>query len=426
MGRLRLGYRSWLVIAALGLMAAPPLEIAAGADDPSASELLAHYVQYVDGLKTIQFEVWETTAAKGGAFPDWTWGVTVHGRFVKSGLRWRFWWHTAGFNTVEGTKLPFEGEFEHTFDGKTGIFVNRNDRATRELTGMDEEEAQRRLRSSMGGSVDVTVSAEVDAERPLSADQYMAENQTCALYGYLPSDNLTVADLLRDPAIRLTTRAESVAGRACRVIEGTTRYGRVTLWLDPAASFAPIRLRMVKGEADLMGKVVMRDLKAPTHKSGPAPRLPMRGMELQIDYRIGSIGDRPTIVGYSRLDRFIYEGGSDFQRRDDAELKNIRFDPDPAALEPTLAIPDETQVHIRNSPSLRAKWSSGKLVLDYDKPTIATLQAKWQSDTSDDPLWRRPLALAGAALVALILLCLGWARWHRQGLRSAPGRDARP
>ena len=413
-----------LVLAIAGLGMAPPREAGAGAD-PSAGELLTHYVRYVDGLGAIQYRLRKKITSKGGVFPDWTWVCTSEATFVKSGVRWRCRLHEVGFQNHKSTKYSFETETENTFDGKVILYVDRVDQSTRSLADMDEATAERLLRSGMGddeataerflrsgvrGNIETVVVAEVDAERPTAPEGYKAQNESCDLYGFLPADGLTVADILRDPATRLTTRSEVVDGRPCRVLDGATTHGQVSLWLDPAASFAPVRLRVVKGESDLMGQVAMKTLKASTSPFGAEPKRPMRGMEIQIDYRIGPVAGRPMIVGYTRLDRFLYQGGVDFLRRDVAELSDIRFDPPPGAVEPTLAIPEETPVVIRNSPSRRARWSGGKLILDDGNSTVVAPRGKWESETSGDPSWVRPLVVGGSAVVALGLVGLGWAR----------------
>jgi hypothetical protein len=404
---------AWLILALVAMGIVPPPQIMAEADR-SARDLLEHYARYVQGLETIQYRLRERTTAKGGSFSDLTWTNSSEATFVKLDARWRCRSHAVGLVRLKVKTSPVETESESTFDGKTSIYVNRVDRTTQELADFDEAAVEKLLRSGMRGRVETMAVAEVDAERPTSAGEYKIQNQSCNLYGYLPADRLTVTDLLRDTTTRLVTRTEMLEGRRCRVLEGQTAHGQVTLWLDPAAAFAPVRLRVVKGEADLLDKVPMRTLKAETSELSPYPKLPMRGMEIQIDYRLGTVAGRPMIVGYTRLDRFLYEGGSDYLRRDEGNLSEIRFDPAPAALEPSLAIPDGTKVVVRNSPSLRAKWSGGKLVLDYDKPTVAKLSGEWQSETSDKSPWGRPLVLGTVAIVTLSLMCLVWAYWRRR------------
>ncbi len=331
---------AWLILALVGLGIDPRRGVAA---DPSTRDLIEHYARYTDSLERIQYRLVERITSKGGAFPDWTWTNLLEGTFVKSGARWRCRMHAVGVGNLKNLKTPIETESEKTFDGKTYIYVNRVDRTTQELAEIDEAGAEKLLRSGMRGRIETMVVAEVDAERPTSASEYKTQDESCNLYGYLHSDRLTVTDLLRDSATRLTTRADVLAGRPCHVLEGVTAHGRVTLWLDPAASFAPIRMRLVKGEADLIDKVRMGTLKAPKSDSGPYPKLPMRGMDIQLDYRIGMVAGRPMIVGYTRHTRFLYEGGSEYQRHHEGTLSDIHFDPAPKALEPSLAIPDEIE-----------------------------------------------------------------------------------
>ncbi len=201
-------------------------------------------------------------------------------------------------------------------------------------------------------------------------------------------------------------------GRQCEVLEAVTSYGILTLWLDPAADYAPLRTRMWKEGNDLMGKTPMR-LQKPHNYRWARPNLPVRQFELQVDYQQQRIGGRAAPAAYTQNYRYIYEGGSEFAIRIECNLEHVRFDPRPEELEPTVPIPEDTRVHIRNAPAIRAKWSGGKLVLGYDKPTVASLKANWVSDPGPTAFWRRPLVLAAAVASALTAGFLAWRRFSR-------------
>jgi hypothetical protein len=395
----------------MGSFIAAP-RIHGASDAPSARELLAHYVNYLDQYEAIQYRLRERTSSKGGLFTDWTWTSSTQAEFAKSGHRWRCWEHSVGLLFHNSNKISLQTDSENTFDGKVYILVDRADRTTQESGNIDEPAADRLLDSGMHGRVETTVVAEIDADQPTALDMYKKLNETCNVYGYLPADDLTVAELLGSQATRLTIRTEDVAGQPCHVLEGMTSHGRIALWLDPSASFAPVRLQVTKGEEDMIGKVAMKTLEAPTDQSGPEPALALRGMEVQINYRIEPVADRPTIVGYTRLDRYLYEKGEEYQRRDEVQLSEIRFDPSASALEPTLPIPEETPVIVRNALGLSAKWSGGKIVFDSDKETVDSIQGKWVSEVSGTPWWRRALVWCGAVLALLGIVWFGWARWR--------------
>ena len=91
-------------------------------------------------------------------------------------------------------------------------------------------------------------------------------------------------------------------------------------------------------------------------------------------------------------------------------LDQFRFEPKPEDLEPTLPIPEGTRVMVTNAPGIAAKWSRGKLVMNYDKPVVADLKGTWVSEEKSVPLWRRPLALAAGALLVLVAGILAWRR----------------
>ena len=362
------------LIVAMLLLCSWPGGAAEGASTPQ--ELLARYRAFVDGLRTIRFDSLEKMYQKGGPFPDWTWTKTFRSSFARAGDRWRVRIHEVGFNYYE-RPLPMDSEREHVFDGASYLIVIRDDRAARDLPNMDQESAQRRLKEGRHEQMRMDVSAEL--EKPPAAHAYAVQDQTGALYGYIAEDNLFVEDLLRQQTSRLTARNEAIDGRPCEVLEGVTSGGTLTLWLDPAAEYAPLRMRMWKKGNDLMAKTPMRLQKALDFRWA-RPNLPVRQYELQVDYQQKPIDGRVAIAGYVRRDRYIYEGGSEFAIRIESSLDHIRFDPKPEELEPTLPIPEETRVHIRNGPALRAKWSGGKLVLGYDKPTVTALKANWVSE----------------------------------------------
>ncbi len=251
------------------------------------------------------------------------------------------------------------------------------------------------------------VSAEVDAEKPKAARRYFVRGEVADLYGYIGEDGITADDMLRQRTTRLTAGGETIDGRSCDVLRGVTAHGTLTLWLDPASDYAPVRLHLWKENNDLLEKTPMRLLKADANR-GARPKLPLRQYELQVDFRLQSIQGRIAPTSYVRTDRFIYEGGQEFLSRSDFSLEHIRFDPKPEDVEPTLPIPEETSVFLMNGPGIQAKWSGGKLVKNYDQPVVAALKGKWFSEEKTVPLWRRPLVMAIAVLLVLVGIILAW------------------
>ena len=227
--------------------------------------------------------------------------------------------------------------------------------------------------------METNVVAEVDAQKPAGAGEYAVQEQTSVPYGYIPVDQLFLADLLRQKASRLAASSEAIDGRTCDVLTGATSHGTMSLWLDSELNFAPLRMLIRKAGNDLMDKTPMRLQKALNYRWA-RPNLPVREYDLQVDFRPSSIEGRTVIAGYNRAERFRYEGGQDYSIRSEVTLDHIRLVPKSEELEPTLPIPEETRVNIRNVPGLRAKWSGGKIVMPYDKSTVASLKANWVSE----------------------------------------------
>jgi len=350
---------------------------------------------------------------KGGPFNDWTWMGLVQCTFARSEPRWRLLLHDVGWKYYDGKKLAHYAESETVFDGSTSLSITRDDRDVRNLPGLDLDSARALLTSSRG-KIETQVSAEVDEKKPSAATSYATENQTNALYGYLPGDGLFVSDVLRKYISVVNVRLDSISDRPSYVLEAKTPHGTVSLWLDPGAEFAPIRLRVSKSPKDLFGGTPIQSLKGRGDKKRAAPALPLRGVEYQVDFRAAPVADKVGIVQYERLDRLIFEGGRDYSMRYAAEMTRVGFAPTSAELEPTLPIPENTRVYIQNAPGISAEWVGGKLTLHYDKPTVAALHANWFSESSSVTLWKRPLFILTAPLLVLFLASWGVYRCRRR------------
>ncbi len=168
---------------------------------------------------------------------------------------------------------------------------------------------------------------------------------------------------MRLKSTRTKVRSDRIEGKSLQVLEGETRYGLITVWLDPASDYAPVRLRQKKSGDDLMGEVPLSSLKASGDDRQDRPNLPLRGVDFQVDYRMALIDGKRAVTGFLRLDRLIYEGGAEFSLRCEVTLKNIRFDPKPAELERTIPIPEGTPVSVRGE-RIRARWEGGRVVVD--------------------------------------------------------------
>lgn len=340
----------------------------AKADAPALApeELLSRYEAHVDGLRTIRFHSKEQVLEKGGAYVDWTWTATTWSDFARGGGRWRFRTNEVGRKNFAGKNHCTRSEGEITFDGKSCILVDRDHRGVRELPEMSRELGEKYLKGKDGGPIETTVSAAFDTEKHEWSEKYATLNQTNPLYGYLPFDHRFITDVLHERTTRLSSRVEEVAGVRAHVLEGVTPLGVITLSLDPARDFAPLRLRVEKSRDHLLNGIPMRLYGAGGRPNGPMPDLPMRRIEFRVDYRTARHGGRHLIQGYTRHDRIEYEGNKEYSRRYEATFSDLADAPGPKDLEPTIPIPEGSLVHVRNDPGIRARWTKGRLVLEDD------------------------------------------------------------
>ena len=190
---------------------------------------------------------------KGGAFPDWTWDWIVQASFVRVGDRWRFQHHLVGFHLYDRVAAVSVVR-EDVFDGKSYFMVIRDDRGARKLRSMDLESVRKLLEGDGIGPWKMDVSAEIDAEKPKAARRYFVRGEVADLYGYIGEDGITADDMLRQRTTRLTAGGETIDGRSCDVLRGVTAHGTLTLWLDPASDYAPVRLHLWKENNRPLGK----------------------------------------------------------------------------------------------------------------------------------------------------------------------------
>ncbi len=379
---------------------------AALSDAAKADELLAKYQAFVAEFESVRFDSDTTTYQKGGPFAEWTWVVTSHAAFSRKGDRWRFLIHEVGYNYYDHKKIPFDLETEQTFDGRSYFMVDRDDREARELPEIDETSARQRLAGHLGRRVETQASAEIDTEKPAAARDYAVQNETCLFYGYIPGDRVSIIDLFHDKRSRLTAGADALGGRTCDILRGATSHGVITLWLDRESNHIPIRILIRRSGDDLVGNTPMRKQKPHGDDKRVMPNLPMLGYDIDAEFKHSTIGGQDTISGCLREDRFTFERGVTYGRRIEMNLTRVDFNPKPEDLEPTLAIPEGNYVSIRNAPGIAAKWSGGKLVMNYDKPTVAALKANWVSEEIPTPAWRRPIVLTTTVLLIIAVSLL--------------------
>ena len=404
-------YQSFLsLVTAAALLSSCLGAFASESDVPDTSELIARYEAFVDGQQTIGYRSVESIFEKGGPFQDWTWTGMVDSFYARLGERWKLRYREIGYNYYDKHKIPFDLETETTFDGKNSVTVDRDDRRVRELSDIDQETARVRMQNTADGKIELHVSAEYEEKEPKAAREFAIQNATAVLFGYLQPDRLFVRDLLRAKTSRITTSVQMSNGKEYYVVGGATSHGTLSVWLDPVADFAPIRVQLHKSGNDLLNKTPMRLLKAAGDEKEPRPNLPLRERKFDVEYKLVSIGNRTGVSGYVRRDDQIYEGGASYSRRVDATLDGVHFDPRPDELEPSLSIPNETRVFIRNAPGLAAKWSDGKLVMGYDNPTVAAIDAsKFSAPESRMSIWWI-CSLVSVLVVGIYLLI----RWRRK------------
>ncbi len=371
---------------------------------PTAEHLLSRYESYLAGLESVAFDLESRVFSQGGPFAEWTWRGCSRAHLARSAGRWRLLTREAGWSYFAKSKVASAFETEVTFDGAaTLITVEHDYRDIRELPGIDEKTGIELVTNGGKGKVETSASAKIELSPSEGMRECATQGILAPLFGYLAIDRMYLAELLRMNLKRATVSIETREGTSQRVLRAATDHGTIALWFTGEDEAIPARLEMHKKGADLLEKTPMNRQKAFGSDRGPMPNLPLREWHLILDFKHDEHEGRVFPTGYVKLERRVFKGGTDFSSRSDVTFSSVRPNPPAADLEPTLPIPEGTQLHIWNSPGLKAHWSREGIVVEHDK-AVAKLKAEWSSEGDSRSLIRRPIVLATTGFLAALVL----------------------
>lgn len=186
------------------------------------------------------------------------------------------------------------------------------------------------------------------------------------MYG---SDYRSVPDLLAEAGdLQIHHEKENINGAACYVLEGTSRYGKVTAWVAPEKGYSAMKWVIEKDPwhlfddtaisrkwADIRAWKVVFDLKELHEIEGDETKLfvPKRAHFTHvISFRDGT----------KNVDHFEYE------------TSDIQVNPDFEALGAfKIDLPEGIRVFSQEMPDLKFRWQNGKLVAHVDQSLLDTL-----------------------------------------------------
>jgi len=167
----------------------------------------------------------------------------------------------------------------------------------------------------------------------------------------------SVASLLSESAdLALRDEQEVVNGQDCYVLEGTSEYGRVTLWVAAEKGYSAMKWSIEKVKGDLFDDEPI-----------PADSWVALFEVVRLEDMNGVFV--PVEGVFTLADS--YPDGSEYVIRDEYTVSDIDLAPNwEAAGAFSVDLPDGTWVQVEEAPGIRYVWKGGKVVPDVDGPTF--------------------------------------------------------
>jgi len=186
------------------------------------------------------------------------------------------------------------------------------------------------------------------------------------MYG---SSYRSVPDLLAEAAdLHLLDKKENTNGTDCFVLEGTTRYGKVTAWIAPEKGYTAMKWIIEKRAEDLFDDTVIS-------RKWPS----VQGSKVVFDLKeLQEIRGEDGTAFVPKLAYFThavsFRDGSRKTYHYKYETSEVKLDPDFEALGAfKVDLPDGIRVFIRDMPDLKFRWQNGKPVAYVDQAFIVRL-----------------------------------------------------
>ena len=179
------------------------------------------------------------------------------------------------------------------------------------------------------------------------------------------SDYRSIPALLIAHKVSVRDNPERIDGTLCQVLEATTKYGKVTMWVAPEKGYNALKWIIHKSRDDFFDKSPISNIKLDFWTAV------FDSVELQkVDDVFVPKGGVFTLTtkntdGNTIVDRYEYK------------ISNIQLNPDFDALGTfKIDLPDGTLVLHREFPRIKYFWQNGRLVTKVNEKFIADLNSE--------------------------------------------------
>jgi hypothetical protein len=239
-----------------------------------------------------------------------------------------------------------------------------------------------------------------------------------AINGYFGNGGVLLPAILKASA--LSARQERLSGRDLWVLEGTSTWGRLALWLDPNHGYLPRRIEQHKRGQDWVepGKSVF-SLPPGDGIYNPAAtydRISQRMDATAIEH----VGNSDIVVAFAIMEETRFSNGQSVTSNSSFRFSDINLRPDFSGADPFkigTPVPNGTPVQVNDRPGIKFEWRDGEIAKSVNTSSLANLEGV--SFVPNHGLQNYALRggpiIAAVAIVTLILAALWrWRRWHEK------------
>lgn len=239
------------------------------------------------------------------------------------------------------------------------------------------------------------------------ADRFSATAHEFGLviHGYIPGNSgVLLPRILRES--RLSSRKQREGGKDFWILEASSGWGILEIWLDPSRGFAPYRIEQRKdGNCwDEVGHTISLN---PIQMVFPEGKLSQTGALKRMQAtEYAQIDGGSVVVKFTLRDETQFPYGHDVVKESVIELSDLNLEPDFDRNDPFVissAIPNNTRVYVPDHRNIEYEWQDGKIVKRVNAASLADMDR----NSFQSAGWQRvmyillglvPIVLAGVAL----------------------------
>jgi len=180
--------------------------------------------------------------------------------------------------------------------------------------------------------------------------------------GYIPGDDDTkLFMILRESELHVRNEMENIDGHQVYVLDGRSKRGKFTVWLDPNAHYHPRRIEIHKSGEDLLNG---RPVASMVSEGNIVKNKQLKEYTLIVDaVKIEKIGDVNIVTAANITEVRTYVDGHKITATYPFQIKNINLAPDFLSTKAfDVNLPDGTPVNDNDFPGTHLEVRQGKIV----------------------------------------------------------------